>query len=129
MSQQNIDVVRAIHDAWLAGEPGDPWMSEDVEYVNPDYAVEPGTARGPDAFQRVFDVWDEFRFEPERFLAAGPEDVVVVGTAHTGASSTIAVQRRIGYVWTIREGRAVRFRWFVSVDEALSAAGLAGETA
>ena len=124
MSRENVEVVRSIHDAWLSGERGERWMSDDIEYVNPDYAVEPGTARGPDVFQRVFEIWEDFRFEPEQFLEADPEDVVVIGTAHTGASSAIAMHDRVAYVWTIRDGRAVRFQWFVDVNEALLAAGL-----
>ena len=129
MSEENLAVVRAMHAAWLAGERADEWMAEDIEYVNPDYAVEPGTAVGRDAFTRVYEIWEEFRFEPEQLVAAGPDEVVAIGTAHAGESSVIPVSGRLAYVWTIRDGRAVRFRWFREVNEALEAAGLPAETA
>jgi hypothetical protein len=29
-----------------------------------------------------------------------------------------------GYIWTIRDGLAVRFRWFASQREALNAVGI-----
>jgi ketosteroid isomerase-like protein len=129
VSEENLAVVRSIHAAWLAGERADDWMSRDIEYVNPDYAVEPGTVRGPEAFQRVYEIWADFRFEPERLLAAGPENVVAIGTAHAGPSSPIPVSGRLAYIWTIRDGCAVRFRWFRDVSEAIAEAGLPAEAA
>ena len=33
---------------------------------------------------------------------------------------------RQGYIWTFREGKAVRFRWFNDPEEALRAAGVDG---
>jgi ketosteroid isomerase-like protein len=36
----------------------------------------------------------------------------------------VRVEWRQGHVWTIRDGRAVRFRWFNDHSEAVQAAGL-----
>jgi ketosteroid isomerase-like protein len=129
MPEDRLAVVRAIHDAWLAGEDADRWMAPEVEYVNPDYAVEPGTVRGAKAFRRVYETWADFRFEPERFLLAGEQNVVVIGTAYTDPAATVAVQGRLAYVWTVRDGRAIRFQWFRQVAEALTAAGLPASAA
>ena len=65
-----------------------------------------------------------FRVEPERYIDAG-DDVVVIGTARGTAASGVTVQWRQGYIWTIRTGRAVVFRWFNDPAEALEAVGLA----
>jgi ketosteroid isomerase-like protein len=41
-----------------------------------------------------------------------------------GSGSGVEVENRHGSVWTIRDGKAVRFEWFSEPDEALEAAGL-----
>ena len=43
-----------------------------------------------------------------------------------GTRSGIDVDRRQGYVWTVRDGKAVRFQWFNDPAEALAAAGIEG---
>jgi ketosteroid isomerase-like protein len=128
VSEENVAVVRAIHEDWLAGGRGDQWMSGEIEYVNPDYALESGVIHGPESFNRVREVWEDFRFEPERFIDAQDGRVVVIGRAHGGGVSGIALQDVLAYVWTIQGGLAVRFQWFRDTREALAAAGLAAET-
>jgi ketosteroid isomerase-like protein len=72
----------------------------------------------------VSDTFDSPVFEIEELLDAG-EHVVVIGVLRgQGQSSGIAVERRQGYVWTVRDGRAVRFAWFNDPTDALAAAGL-----
>jgi ketosteroid isomerase-like protein len=96
-----------------------------MEYVNPPYAVEAGTKRGRRSLLGVTEVYPDFRVEPERFVDAGDE-VVVIGTARGTAASGVEAQWRQGYVWTVKDGQAVRFRWFNDPDEALRAAGVEG---
>jgi hypothetical protein len=50
MSQENVEIVRAIYDEWADGHLGRRYMAEDIEYVNPPNAVEPGTRVGADSF-------------------------------------------------------------------------------
>jgi ketosteroid isomerase-like protein len=61
--------------------------------------------------------------EVERYVDAG-ENVVVIGIARGTGASGVKIQWRQGYVWTIRDGKAIRFRWFNDPREALQAAGL-----
>jgi ketosteroid isomerase-like protein len=68
-------------------------------------------------------VYPDFRVEPERFVDAG-DDVVVIGTARGTTASGVETQWRQGYVWTVREGTAIRLRWFNDPAEALEAVGL-----
>ncbi len=124
MSQENVELVRAIYDRWAAGSSARDLIDADMEYVNPSYAVESGTRRDRRALARVREVYPDFRVEPERFLDAG-ENVVVIGTARGTAASGVEAQWRQGYVWTVREGKAIRFRWFNDPNEALEAVGLA----
>jgi ketosteroid isomerase-like protein len=123
MSEENVQVVRTIYELWGRGEPARHLIDPQIEYVNPSYAVESGTRRGISALGRVRDVYPDFHVEPERFVDAG-EEVVVIGTARGTAASGVQAQWRQGYVWTVREGKAVRFRWFSNPQEALEAVGL-----
>jgi ketosteroid isomerase-like protein len=123
MSEENVEVVRAIHAAWAAGEVARDLIEPDMEYVNPPYAVESGTKRDRRTLTRIRDVWPDFHIEVERYVDAG-DDVVVIGTAHGTTESGMKAEWRQGYVWTIRDGKAVRFRWFNDPREALEAVGL-----
>jgi ketosteroid isomerase-like protein len=123
MSQANVDVVKAIYRAWADGASVTHLVAPDLEYVNPPYAVEAGTHRDRRALDGVKDVYPDFHVEPERFIEVG-DDVVVVGTARGTGASGVKVQWRQGYIWTVENGVAVRFRWFNDPAEALAAAGL-----
>lgn len=123
MSAENVDLVRRIYVAWDAGESARELIAPDMEYVNPSYAVESGVKRGRKTLAAIRDVYPDFRFEPEEYRDAG-EDVVVIGMARGTAASGVQAQWRQGYVWTVRDGRAVRFQWFSDPAEAVQAAGL-----
>jgi uncharacterized protein len=132
MSEENVKIVRRIFRAWEEGSPLDSGLiDEDIEWVNAREAVEPGTRHGSDAFDdaaaAVASTFPGVRIEFERFVDAG-EHVVVIGTlSGTGRGSGIAVGRRQGYVWTIRDGKAVRFEWFNDPDQALKSVGIEPE--
>lgn len=124
MSEQNVELVRAIYDAWAAGDSAGALIADDMEYVNPPYAMETGTGGDRRTLGRIREVYPDFRVEPERFVDAGDE-IVVIGTALGTSASGVAIRWRQGYVWTVRDGCAVRFAWFNDPAEALEAAGLA----
>jgi ketosteroid isomerase-like protein len=124
MSQENVELVRRIYELWNSSESAADLIDPELEYVNPSYAVESGTRHSRDTLQKIREVYPDFRVEPERFIDAG-EDVVVIGRATGTSDSGVEARWRQGYVWTIRDGRAVRFRWFNQPAEALEAVGLA----
>jgi ketosteroid isomerase-like protein len=125
MSKENVELVRKIYEAWDREESAREYISEEVEYVNPGYAVEPGTRHGRKSFSVVRDTYEDFALEVERFIDAGEEDVLVLARyTGSGRGSGVPVAGEHGYVWTVRGGLAVRFRWFQSHREALQAAGL-----
>ena len=126
MSAENVELVRRIYDAWDREASARDFISEDVEYVNPSYAVEPGVRRGRASFRGVREIYEDFKITIERFIDAGGDDVLVL--AHytgSGRGSGVPVGGEHGYVWTVRDGLAVRFQWFQSHQEAYEAAGVA----
>ncbi len=126
MSERNVGVVRAIYDAWAAGQSARAFIDRDVEYVNPPDAVEPGVRIGRRAFAEIRSSYGEVRIEPQQYIDTAGDDVVVIARiTGRGRASGLDIDWRHGYIWTIRDGKAVRFRWFNRPEEALSAAGLA----
>jgi ketosteroid isomerase-like protein len=123
VSDQNVDIVRRIYRLWSENQSARDLIDPGLEYVNPSYAVESGTVRSRSALGRIREVYPDFHVEPERFVDAG-ENVVVVGLARGTTASGAVAQWRQGYVWTIRDGRAVRFSWFNQPGEALKSVGL-----
>lgn len=125
MSQENVELVRRIYDAWERKESAREFIAADLEYVNPSYAVEPGVLRGRKSLALVRDTYTDFELSVESLLDTDGDDVVVL--AHytaSGPGSGVRVSGEHGYVWTVRDGVAVRFRWFQSHQEALEAGGL-----
>ena len=123
MSQQNVELVERIHARWNARESTEGLVDEDFEYVNPPEAIETGTVHGRGALAKILEVLPDFQFEIERVVDLG-DDVLVVGNVHGTSPSGIAVRDRQSYIWTIADGRAVRFKWFRDPALALREAGL-----
>jgi ketosteroid isomerase-like protein len=124
MSEQNVQLVRRIYDVWDRGESARDLIAEDLKYVNPSYAVEPGTLTGRKSLTLVRDTYEDFSIRVERFIDAGDDVVVLARYTASGRGSGVQLEGEHGYVWTVRDGQAVRFRWFSSHAEALAAAGL-----
>jgi ketosteroid isomerase-like protein len=123
VSQEDVEVVRTIYTLWSKDESARHLIDPDIEYVNPPYAVESGVRHGRTALSKVREVYPDFRVEPERFVDAG-EHVVVIGIARGTSASGVEAKWRQGYVWTVREGKAIRLRWFNQPSEALKVVGL-----
>jgi ketosteroid isomerase-like protein len=105
MSQENVDAVSRIHAVWEA--EGSPVRSGLLD-AGMEWAGPPDT--------------DGMRID--EMLDLG-ERVVVLVTLHEGGPDGDAdLERRQGYVWTLRDGKAIRFEWFADPDEALRAAGV-----
>ena len=124
MSQENVELVRRIYDAWDRDESAREFIAADMEYVNPSYAVEPGTRRGRKSLAVVRGTYEDFEIKVERIIDAGDVIVVLAHFTGSGSVSRVPVSGEHGYVWTVRNGLAVRFQWFQSHREALEAAGL-----
>ena len=131
MSHENVKIVRAFYDAWARNEfPGPAHLLDaDIEYVNPERAIEPGTRRGLAAFSRAVEQvfvegWEMWRYEPERFTPSGDRVAVVLRYRARGRGSQVEVAGRISALWTLRGGKVVRFEWFHGPAEALEAIGL-----
>lgn len=125
MSEENVELVRRIYERWDRNESVRDLVAADLEYVNPDYAVEPGTRIGRRALGSVRETYPDFTIHVDRYVDAGDRVVVLARYTASGGGSGVELEGNQGYVWTIENGLAVRFEWFLSHDEALEAAGIA----
>jgi ketosteroid isomerase-like protein len=131
MSQQNVEVVRALFDAYRRQA-----IDAAVEIAHPDIEVRPSIVGGPessvyrgrDGFRMfladVEAAWADFSIEVEEFRDLG-DTVLALGRSFArGEGSGVAVEATTGWVAVVRDGKVHRFASFVSRDQALEAVGL-----
>jgi ketosteroid isomerase-like protein len=131
MSPENLDVVRAMYDAFNRGdtdailELADPAVSvEDHGVIDGAiYEGREGVVRFL-AFQA--DAFNAQSAELEELIETGDEIVAVIRLRGEGPLSRIPLEGRFTHVWQIAGGKARRLRVYASKQEALEAAGLQG---
>lgn len=131
MSAENVEIVRRIYEAWGGGDPEGKALehiSDELEYVNPPYAVHPGTRRGREgwlaAAENLSDSFDEWTHVPGEFVDTGDKVLVICTFRAKGRGSSVNLDKYEPHVWTLRDGKVIRFEWFNERDEAERAAGL-----
>jgi ketosteroid isomerase-like protein len=130
MSQQNVEVVRRLYEAWQRDGYGvvPELMDPEIEFVNPAYAVEPGTRHGYDGFaaaaRSLASVYSDYRVTAVEFFDVG-DRVAVRATVSTRSSGRdVPIEANRGYVFDFRDGKVIRFAWFSDPAEALASVGL-----
>jgi ketosteroid isomerase-like protein len=132
MSQQNVEIVRRVSDAFAAGDSDTlfalvaPEIEWDFSHV--DTWLEEKMYRGYDGIAEFFGKWvgewDDYSFEVEDIIDAGDRVVAIVRDEGRGKSSGIKLERRHAEVWTVRDGKVIRIEPYDEKAEALAAVGL-----
>ena len=126
MSEENVEGVRRAFDAYMGGD-----IDEALASLDPEIVFKPaheGPVQGRDAVRASLERWQapweghELIFEEA--IDAG--DYVVQPILFRGRErgSGIEVESRFFEVFTIQDGRAVRWEEFSDRSEAFEAAGL-----
>jgi ketosteroid isomerase-like protein len=129
MSDRNVEIVRRLYRAWAGGDVPGPheYFHDDVEYVNPAGAIEPGTRSGVAEFARagekLLDAWEYWRGEPEEMKVAGDRVAVLVHFHARGRGSGAEVEGRESALFTFRDGKVARYQWFHDATDAFEALG------
>ena len=77
MSQENVEVVRQMIDAFNRGdfEASSAFLDKDVEWHDPSHVPGAGVHRGPDEVRRWFlrwlGAWETYTAEAEKLIDAG----------------------------------------------------------
>jgi uncharacterized protein len=115
MSEANVEALRSGYAALNRGDLSVvlDLLDPEIEWHEPATSLEGGSHRGRDGFERFLRGWlesfDGFRVEPEQVVERGNELVVVVHQTGTGRSSGLPVETRLAHVWTVADGKAVRW--------------------
>jgi ketosteroid isomerase-like protein len=132
MSERNVEAVRRGYEAFARGDIAAAMdlFHPDVEWHDPDRPGG-GTYRGHEGVLRNMaewlEGWEEFRLEPEEFLAAGDQVVVLVRQSGRGKGSGVEIEGPLAQVFRLREGKVVWARIYASREEALKSVGLQSE--
>jgi hypothetical protein len=140
MSEENVEVVRRMTEAFATGDAPRAWAAA-LEVIDPEMEMDmtrlpvPGLARIYTGLEEVANFWLEWLdawgslgvIEGFEYREAG-DQMVWWATRQTmqGKGSGLEIDMP-EYAWTatIREGKIVRAAIFMSKNEALEAAGLA----
>ena len=131
MSQENVEVARTVLAAWNSNQHDrvvgllDPQIVFDATRR----VVNPKTYVGLEGMRLMVadrdEVWEAFRTEPSEFVDAGDRVVVIGRWVGTGKGSGVEVQQPTAHVFTVKDGRVVRWELgYTERREALEAAGL-----
>jgi ketosteroid isomerase-like protein len=132
MSQENVEIVRRAYEAFAHGGL-DRFMehfTDDVDYRAAEDAPDDiGPIHGKDAFrdwlQDWIDMFDGFEMELLKLIDAGGDKVVALERfAGRAKLSGVETDQTIGDVFTVRDGMIATGREYLSLDQALEAAGL-----
>ena len=134
MSEENVEIVRRLLDAWNRRDL-DAMLDlggSELVYVNSPTAVEPGTRRGRDEFREVarkqWEILADARIEVDKFFDRGDE-VIALGRLSRGMPGSDAriEEPQLGS-YQFRDGKIIRVEVLgfggAEVQEALEAAGL-----
>jgi ketosteroid isomerase-like protein len=128
MTPDPAAVVRELYEAINQRDfdAGFALLSSDFEWLEPEQTLMGGRHRGFGEIRRALEVqlevWDEFTIEPEEFHEHGDRVAVPVRQTARGGASGVEVEIRIGHLWTVNEGKAVRLQVFPAREDARRAA-------
>jgi ketosteroid isomerase-like protein len=122
-------LAQALDQLFNSRRIGPELLADDAEWMNPHDAVEPGTRRGADEFNKaiasVFSTWDDVHFDTDQVIDNG-DQVIALGSLHGHLhASGMVVSAEHGQIWTFRDGRVLRMQWFNTHRETVEAAGSA----
>ena len=131
MSEENVDLVRDSFAAWERGDLD--WLERhtdpEVEIAQPPNLPGTSTYKGKEGLREALrdwpSQWEEFRIE--LLEATALDQGRVLAMTHQvgrGKGSGVEVEADFGFVFTVRQGKLVRWQMFTSREEALEAAGL-----
>jgi uncharacterized protein len=131
-TQENIELIRSCYQAVDRKDFNTirKAMDANIEWIEPEASGlwSQGAHRGPDAvFKEViepaFDKVADFRVEANQFLQVG-EHIVVLGRFRgRGKNTGKELNANTVHIWTLRDGKIVRFQAYHDIANWLEALG------
>ena len=133
MTEEFIDQLQTgLERMNRTGEPPAGFLAPEFELHQASSIVDTaGVFRGPDAMRdslnELRESFEDLTFDAEQVLnAPGGEVVVLVHARGRGIGSGVEIDNHVAWVWTFRDGKAVRLVIYEDPAEAFAAVGLDG---
>ena len=129
MTDRDIETVEALLAAYRRGDVEAilELNHPEGEWINPDYAIEPGTRRGREeirrAIERIFEFFETVDVESMERTPDG-RILVITRVRSRGMGGGPGIEALTGTLFTVRDGLLLRYEWFRSPEEARDAAGM-----
>ena len=132
MSESNADILRGVYDAFNRRDVAAAFarLSPEIQVDYHGVLIDArGSYRGHEGVSELtrmildsFDV-EAFTVEVEDITEQGDRVAVALHQWSSGASSGVPVDVRNGHVWTLRDGKAIRWEIYKDRTEAWEALG------
>ena len=133
MSEENVELVREGYEAVNSGD-----LEKGLALFDPGTEIRPGVDvpntdledayYGAEGFLeflgRMSESFEEVRWEPEEFIDAGDDVVVLIRMTAKGRGSGVEIVRPIAHICSMRNGRLARHVTYWDRAGAFKAAGL-----
>ena len=130
MSAQNVEIVRTLFAYWGTADAGRSYelLAEDVEMDVPATMLSfQGVQRGHTAMRTFWrdwlSAWDEVNLRDAEFRGAGDDVLAFWMQDMRGRGSDVVIERAQAAIFTVRDGKVTRMRYFDDPAQAEAAFG------
>jgi ketosteroid isomerase-like protein len=131
MSQENVEIIKKAAEVFNAEGPeaaAQRFFADDVEFHDPPESPSPRVARGREEVRKQFnsfnEAWEKHTTHPQEIRAVGTDKVLLVSVERFVGRDGIELEAPAAAVFTLRDGKIIRWEAFWGKQEALEAAGL-----
>ena len=130
MSQENVELVRRMYDAFGSGDPDAALAYFDSGVVtDARHRIDGRVGHGREELVAILaewmGTWDEWREEVEEIRDAGDQVLVISTQRGRGKGSGAEWEGHFGMLYALADGKICRWTIYDDPDTALEAAGLA----
>ena len=130
-ADRNIERLKEAFERWNGGDRGIDFETIDpeIELHTPLSSTQGGPYRGHDGFRRwivdideQFETWD---LDAEEWLPLEDGRLLALGRIRAkGRGSGLELNQELAWLFTLRDGKVIRYEAFYNQDEGRRAAGL-----
>jgi ketosteroid isomerase-like protein len=130
MSQDNVEIVRKVYDAWSRSDPSLAFdhLDHEVVWEAIEDAPDAGTYRGHAGVKRYMDDWlqdfEHFAFELDQPVEVDGRLILEQWGRNRGKGSGLNTEIHYGAIYTFRRGKVFTVKEYNTYAEALEAVGL-----
>jgi ketosteroid isomerase-like protein len=127
MPPSNVEVVRAVVAAFNSGDfaAAMEMCTDDVEFDWSRRMLDGEVFKGREELRRfmqgTMEIFDEIHIPDDELTDLGDNVVLLAGTARfKGHASGLDVEASAANLWTVRDGKVSRFRFYQTKEDALA---------